>query len=847
MLLCTEKRGQDSFVLLLAILMLARGAGAQTLSDQQRFAEGLRQQRQFEQAESYCRQQLSSGSLPERARAELTLELIRSCAELAADTPPEDREPVWQRARQAAVEFQRRSPDHPRGILVRMQDALTLVVRGELHRQEAELLVDAASALEAARSALREAARSLEQLDAELTREIPLRHREKPKGDELSAAELIRLQNQLHYQLARVYRNRALCYPADSDDRVAALTAAVEQLNKPLLAITARDPLIWPIRLDLAVCFRLLGQASEAEQILREIADSDALAAIRLEARAERARLELDRRRPREALAIFAEARQIAGQGSAELEYAYLETCLALWRSAASDGDDAQANTWRDRAVQTAAALETAFGPYWGRRGDLLLVRTIGRSHAGGDVQLLTRAADDLYRRSQWSEAVAAYEQAGEAAQTAGDAQTAFQLRYKAALVCQQRGEHGEAQMRLRRLALDLPAQPEAAQAHLLAAWNAAQAVRSDPSLLDDYAKVLDEHLAQWPAGTTADTARIWLARVLESRQQWRPAAEAFQAVSRQHPEHEQAFRDAARCWSQAVQRAGGEGEAAGLARAAADAFARLTPAAGETQKPWTPLDRFCAVQAATWLIDSTPDGYAQAERVLASALDGTPLPDPVWTTQAQTLLIIALAGQPTRRSLAEQRLQRARIETPSQLFRILEGLAQILASQEHRAGDPLTRLQRQVAQGLWERRDQLPAERLPRLERLRAQALLSAGGGQAALEAYAQLAQRYPDDGEIQRTHAQLLLDGTDRRSWEQALQAWRKIAARSRPATDDWYQARYAIAAALIRLGQHSEAAARIRYLQALPPGLQNTLWAARFQQLLEQCEDHGTSNSD
>ena len=43
---------------------------------------------------------------------------------------------------------------------------------------------------------------------------------------------------------------------------------------------------------------------------------------------------------------------------------------------------------------------------------------------------------------------------------------------------------------------------------------------------------------------------------------------------------------------------------------------------------------------------------------------------------------------------------------------------------------------------------------------------------------------------------------------------------------------------ASALVKLDQRDEAARRIRYLQALPPGLTGTPWEARFQQLLEQC---------
>ena len=86
--------------------------------------------------------------------------------------------------------------------------------------------------------------------------------------DSLTADELFSLQNSIRFQLARTYRNQGLCYPGDSTDRVAALTAAVKQLNATLTQLRADDALTWQVYRDLAVCHRLLGDLDQAQRAL---------------------------------------------------------------------------------------------------------------------------------------------------------------------------------------------------------------------------------------------------------------------------------------------------------------------------------------------------------------------------------------------------------------------------------------------------------------------------------------------------------------------------------------------------------------------------------------------------
>ena len=77
-------------------------------------------------------------------------------------------------------------------------------------------------------------------------------------------------------------------------------------------------------------------------------------------------------------------------------------------------------------------------------------------SGANANVEILARAADNLYRKKQLDDALAAYEKAGQAAQAVGDVKRAFELRYKAGLIDHVREQREPAARRLRMVSREL-------------------------------------------------------------------------------------------------------------------------------------------------------------------------------------------------------------------------------------------------------------------------------------------------------------------------------------------------------------------------------------------------------
>ncbi len=487
-------------------------------SDDERLLDGLRRRRLFDLASSYCKDRLQSDSLSNVERISLTIELVRTQASRAVNLPPTERDSAWKQAHDVCNQFLARHAGHPRVVLIRVQDALTHLARGQLLRQEMEAGAGGPKARDLALTAIRSAASQLAEVDKYLTREIPLRNRTDPKTDELSAEELLTLQNNVRFQLARAYRNRAACYEKGSDDRIDALTRVLEQHKTLLAKLAENDPLRWEIYIDGIRCYGLLANYATARQSLVVLQSKEAPAAVQLAARAEEVRLKIAQGKPRDAFAVLQRGRKMSGQLSAELDFAYVETYNAL---AQDTTDKDEVAKWQKAAVAMMKLIEQTHGPYWGRRANLLLVRSVTSGRVPQDLTILIGIAEEAFRQKQFDQAVAAYDKAASKAAELGDAKQAFINGYRAAFVQQQRNNNSNAAKRMRDLALTMKTYHDASSAHLMAIWNASVVVRKDEKQIDLYTALLEEHISTWPDQKTANQARMWLALLRERQQQW--------------------------------------------------------------------------------------------------------------------------------------------------------------------------------------------------------------------------------------------------------------------------------------------------------------------------------------
>lgn len=827
-----------SAALLLALVVLPQLGRGQSLDE--RYLAGLRERRLFELAETYCLARLDRDDLEPADRVGLAVELVRCYGEQALQLPPGERAAYWQKAHQTAGDFAQAWTGRPRVLLVEVQDALTWLAQGELARQEAELTAGGAERIEEARDCLRSAIRALEKLDGRLALALRQPRRSDGPAAGLTAAEVDALQKNLAYQAARTLRNQGECYPPQSADRANSITAALEKLDR-LAELAVADDVVWRSRLDRVVCYRLVGDPRRAVAALAELIGAKPPEAIALEAQAEKIRLLIAAGEIDQALAE-AGATASAAARSANLAFAQLESHIAALRAAGQAKDPQRLAASQARAAELVRQIEEAHGPYWMRRAETLLARSLGSSAV--DRTALVRSAESFYRSGQIAEALAAYDRAFALAKGQGDVDAAFDVAFTAATIEHARAHHNEALARYRRLAQQLPQHPRAAKAHLLAVLNLAELVRAapadrQPALLDEYRQLLQEQLDTWPQGPSADQARLWQGNLLRNERHWEAAVAAYRGVSSDHPQYEAAVTAAGACYLEWLAELAQSGEAHDdVAVEAARYFENLV-VGPERRWPekWSQLQRTSALTAARIRLRHTTDGAPAAERMLTAALtltDDAPAP---WLAQARTLLIVALAAQ-GRLDGAAQAIDALNTVEAGDLVELLGELDALADRAPPDAARSLAQVELKLAERIDQRNEELRPEQVQQVRQHRAAALFHAGRREEALQAYEKLAAEFPRDGQIHERYAALLARADDPQTLGQALAKWHEVETKSRPGTARWFQARYGQAELFYRLNQPEKAAKLIRLTQVLQPELGGPELKTRFLQLLARC---------
>jgi tetratricopeptide (TPR) repeat protein len=376
----------------------------------------------------------------------------------------------------------------------------------------------------------------------------------------------------------------------------------------------------------------------------------------------------------------------------------------------------------------------------------------------------------------------------------------------------------------------------------LLAIYNAAALARATQSAqVEEYQQLLTEHLDRWPTGSHADQTRWWLGRLYEHQQRWSDALATYREVSAAFPSYENSLRAVARCWEKRLNDLASDGsETADEAEAAARWFENVILGTdGRLPEQWSPEDRFAAVEAAKLWLTYTENGFAAAKGVLDAALSGSRDAPGQWQTEAQMLLVVALAGL-NRRTEAMEVVGRLSGGEASRLAAMVRALDTLRKQAPPSARRDLAKLQLEALSLAKSMDIQFSELDRNRLEIVRAEALAETGATSEARKAFQELAAAHPENGQIQAGYAQLLMESGDRESLQRALDKWREVARRSPSTSERWYQAKYSLALTHYQLGDKQRAARLIQYLQTLHPDLGGDEWRDKFQRLLARCRE-------
>ncbi|REJ69488.1 MAG: hypothetical protein DWQ31_04490 [Planctomycetota bacterium] len=850
-------------------LVLSAGAARPCLAatglsavDQQ-FIDGLLARELFSLAETFCQRELAREDLGPRRRAELTVELARTHALRARQMPAATRDAAWQRVFDLLRDARADQAKSPFLYLVRRQHALVYFARGELIRQEAEVLTTAQPNRERARVDLRQAIAELKRLLADLSLEIATRSRAARESEtKLALNELRNLRARVRFHLAEALVSQGMTYARGSNDR----TNSIMQARDEFRTLAERDePVDWASRLALARCDRMLQKYPEALKRLAML-QSKVPPSVAAAARLERARVELDRGRATAALEILQERSRDKGLAS-EWDFELLRTLLTAKES---EQDPAQRRRLDFAAGDVMRRIEARYGLYWTRRAEALLGRHIAASSDSEDAAVMARAAANFYRSEKLDEAIATYDRAAALAREKDDEQQAFDLAFTAASIEHQRGRFDAAMKRYRELALADVEHARAAEAHLLATFDAAMLARgagtgstsaaaTDRAAIDRYVELLEEHLEHWSEGETVEQTRIWLAGVLASRRAWSEALAHLRSVPASSPLYGEAVQITMQTHQAHLASLRGSAvERRRIAReVAADYARRLFGNDGQLPTPLRAIDRNVLLAWARTQLKFLEEGYDEVEQQLRRALRDAGDADDAWRTSAGMLLVWSLAAQPRR--LADAVTANQEITLPAQAE--AEPPQQGLPNLGVEAADLTLAVDRLRRAASGARRRDLAQFQLAletkfeelwsgvagglqrRLAKAEAAALVDAGEVATAAVEYAQLAAALPDDAAVQLGYARILSHrdiATDKDAWQRALAQWRLIERRSTKATADWFDAKYHQALAHHRLGNSAQALRILKLTAALHPELGGAESRRRFEALRAECEN-------
>ncbi|MEX0867916.1 MAG: tetratricopeptide repeat protein, partial [Pirellulales bacterium] len=566
--------------------------------------------------------------------------------------------------------------------------------------------------------------------------------------------------------------------------------------------------------------------------------DEEAVAAsIVAQFRLESARLAIARGQHEQALEILDPGPPSGAEQTAAWDYELLVALLRQWQQAEGTS---QAGEWQTKATEQVRLIEARHSPYWRRRAESLLGSIVAASPATDDLEVLVRAAQSYYRSGNIDDASAAYQRAYQQAVKSQSVDRAFDIGYTLASIEHQRQRHAAAAERYRELALAHSGHERAPQAHLMAIFNAAQALRGQATPdAGEYVALLAEHLGRWPRSESTDQARIWLGRLHQQHGDWEAAAEAFSGVRAESTHAAEAVDRAAACYRAWLAESNRANERTRIADSAADYFESVV--FGQTQswpEEFSPPQRAAALHAARFRLQHAGGDYDRVEKLLAVAIDRAGDADDQWRSATRVWLALAIAMQPNRSSEAVALLEKLSAVDPDELLGLSRSLNEAAADASPTAAVELARLQLQVVQRLRNHSERLSRAQATQVALAEAAALVLVGDTDRARAAYAQLAGDLPNDGDLQATYGELLLASDDQNDWQQALLKWREIERRSPPNSTRWYAAKLAQATAYEKLGNCRQALRIIALTRVLHSDLGGPAMKKKFEAIEQRC---------
>ncbi len=814
--------------------------------DTSAIVEGLRQRRLFAIAEFYCREQLNKPDLDPTSQVGLIIELMKTQTMKALLAPLPQRAQAWNEVQSTSADFLNIEIAHPRRILVQVQQALSHLAHGQMLSREIESQMAGESARTQALLEIKIARTSLDNLQREISNKIPEQQGRTLDSNELAIDQLLNLKNNIQYQLAQCNLIRARLYlPDDRLNRIDALNGVTEKLSEVQRLTSEGQVLWWNTKLSQIECYRLLNTPDRARTLAQSLEKFKAPLSIK-QRLAEQTILNAiaigDRTYSQSTFENLEKFRPL----TPDLELALLELAIAL---SAGTTDKQKKQNWISLAFNRSQSIKREHGPYWGRRAELILINTVGvsASATGNDstgtsqtpptvsnqpnsieLNLLMRLAAEAERKKEWDNALKALQRASDLAKSQADSKTVLNLQIRLAKILEEQGKHRLAADHLTTNAIEYAAEPVASAAHLIGCWNYAKSISAkDPNSRPAFQTLLIQHLEQWPAATTSNQARIWLARERINLGDWERGLELYLAVTNTYPQLNSAIDQAITCARQTLKLSGNT-----TPQKCKNIISQLSLRANELPPNTTLRNRLeLALCEIDWQFGSQQ--LLKNNRAKVGEIAAGTNPD---NLALATALLVALNSE----SEPEAAIQYVatigdNLETLQQAEELLEFAPANTTANQNLQTVKLALISKVLGLPELQQADKATLKANWRLKQ--ATALIALKQNQQASQTLAELEKKYPRNAEIQMQLARALTGEFEESSPEIPLKKWRQIATRLKKNTPNWYEAKYQVARLLFKTGDRASAAKLLKYMKAIPPGWDQSKLKLQFESLLRK----------
>ena len=611
------------------------------------------------------------------------------------------------------------------------------------------------------------------------------------------------------------------------------------------------------------------GEFDRASEALAsfENAEPKASDSVRDEITAERVRLQMDQKRPTEAVDLVLKTRGRRKRLTGELWLLQTRALIALREVSLTKKQETLAEDVSKEIVTTIGRCDEQVGGYWSRRCRQMWDNAQTAQKYGVELDSLMQQARNDFTAGRIDAALAEYATAEKAAVKKSQAELAMELGFTRASILLDGIKLETAAAEFFRLSSEYPTMARAAKSHLLGTYCLGRLYdeKKTQARREAYSEALDRHFKDYPGDATINDARFLKAQFEEQRLQATLALPFYLQVASDHSRALDAMSGAARCYESVLRRMNERHLASDQLER--EAIARLTTfltTTGDSVDQWKAAHADIALRLATILLmgvgeRSSANGASgasgnqsenpqalseiarcqQAERWLVRVISFADRKesDAVASDVSAQLrrraapsMIVALAGG-GKTAEAEQKLD-SLSASPAEMLAVLDRLTQFVATMRGEERVRLARLQFQLAERLSARREQLSTAEGELLDRSLTKAYALSGQFKKAAELAQRVAEHSLKDLGKQREIAKLFDDVENPEAQTLAKQCWRRVESLTKAGSAEWMTARLAVLKACVRLNQFEEGRKLMQVTRVLYPELGGEPLKKRFE---------------